>query len=166
MAVSKASYLKGLFSKAQALGKKVISSDFCLEIEGFEGTYLLCKQAPWPQISSAGEIELSGPLGMTMYQPQQVKVAQQGQVSFSEVTAGSIDQMLVDLIAQGGTFNCKVYEGVPTKYLRYKPLIECFLQMDNPDRDWENRSQPLLFSGTMFFHYFGEVVEGNSKDYA
>ena len=50
-------------------------------------------------------------------------------------------------------------------YLRYKRIEECFLQIDDPDRDWENRSQVLTFSGTMFYHYYGEVVSGNSSDY-
>ena len=96
---------------------------------------------------------------------QQIKVAQQGQISLYETVAGSIDNMLVDLITRGGTFNAKIYEGTPQKFLRAKRIVDCFIQMDNPDRDWENRSQVLTFSGTLFFHYFGEVLAGNSGDY-
>jgi hypothetical protein len=33
------------------------------------------------------------------------------------------------------------------------------MQMDAVDRDWENRSQILQFSGTLFYHYFGETYE-------
>ena len=73
--------------------------------------------------------------------------------------------MLVDIITNGGTFNAKIYEGTPSKYLRYKSIRDCFMKIDDTDRDWENRSQPLLFSGTMFYHYYGEVSEGNSTDY-
>jgi hypothetical protein len=32
---------------------------------------------------------------------------------------------------------------------------------DNPDRDWENRSQVTMVSGTLNFHYFGEKIPGN-----
>lgn len=172
MTVSNASYLKTFYDGTTALGAKVVNSDFCFEIEGFEGKYLLCKQAPWPELSPAGEIEIMTPLGATMWQPQQLKVALQGQISMYENIAGDIDQMLVDLITRNGTyangattFNAKIYEGTPKKFLRIKRIIDAFIQMDTPDRDWENRSQPLMFSGTIFYHYFGEVIAGNSKDY-
>lgn len=165
MAINKSAYLRELYQSTKALGEKVISSDFTMEIEGHEGKYLLCKQAPWPENSSQGEIEIPGPVGMTHYEAQQIKTAHQGQVSFYETTAGDIDKLLIDVIAGGGYFNAKIYEGTPDKYLRYKRIIDCFLQIDDPDRDWENRSQPLMFSGTMFYQYFGEVVEGNSTDY-
>lgn len=172
MTVSNANYLKGFYDATSALGAKVISSDFTFEIEGFEGNYLLCKQAPWPELSPAGEIEIATPLGATVWQPQQLKVAQQGPISMYETIAGSIDQMMVDLITRGGTyanggatFNAKIYEGTPQKFLRSKRIIDCFIQMDIPDRDWENRSQVLTFSGTLFYHYFGEVENGGSTDY-
>lgn len=172
MTVSNASYLKTFYDKTVAHGAKVISSDFTLEIEGFEDYWLLCKQAPWPELSSQGEIEIPTPLGSMMYQPQQIRTAQQGQISFYETVVGDIDNLMLELITQSGaysgarsTFNCKIYEGTPEKYLRYKRLIDCFVQLDTVDRDWENRTQPLMVQGTMFFHYFGETVEGNSSDY-
>jgi len=165
MTVSNAAYLKGFYDSTVALGAKVVSSDFTFEIEGFEAQYLLCKQAPWPELSPTGEIEISTPLGATMWQPQQLKVAQQGQISMYETVAGHVDQTLIGLITRRGLFNAKIYEGTPQKYLRAKRIIDCFLQMDVPDRDWENRSMPLLFSGTLFYHYFGEVIPGNSTDY-
>lgn len=165
MTVSNANYLKGFYDSTKAMGQKVVNSDFTLEIEGHEQTYLLARQCPWPVVAPAGEIEVPSPLGAALWEPQQIRVNHQGQVSLMEVTAGSIDQMLVDIITAGGTFNAKIYEGTPQKYLRYKRITDCFIQVDDPDRDWENRSQVLVFSGTMFFHYFGEVVEGNSSDY-
>lgn len=165
MTVSTAAYLKGHYDAARAIGAKAISSDFAFEIEGFEQNWLLCKQAPWPEISPAGEIEVPMPLGSTAWQPQQVKIAQQGQITLIETVAGNIDNMLIDIITKGGTFNAKVYEGTPQKYLRVKRIVDCFMQVDNPDRDWENRSQVLTFAGTLFFHYFGENGSGNSGDY-
>lgn len=165
MTISNAAYLKTFFDTTKALGAKVISSDFTLEIEGFEANYLLAKQCPWPEVSSAGEIEVSMPLGSAMWEAQQIKVNHQGAVSLMETVAGSIDNMLVGIIANGGKFNAKIYEGTPQKFLRAKRIVDCFIQMDDPDRDWENRSQILLFTGTMFFHYFGEVIAGNTGDY-
>lgn len=166
MTVSKASYLKGFYDTTKALGAKVISSDFTFEIEGFEQNYLLCKQAPWPELAPQGEVDVPTPLGAGMWQPQQVGVRQQGQVSFMETVAGSIDNMMINLISRGGVFNATVYEGTPQKFLRAKRIVDSFMQLDNPDRDWENRSQILIFSGTLFFHYFGEVIPGNSSNYS
>ena len=165
MTVSNSSYLKTFYDATKAIGQKVVNSDFTFEIEGFEQNYLLAKQCPWPDTSVAGEIEVPSPLGATLFEPQQIKVAKQGQVTFMETVAGSIDTMMVDIIARGGTFNAWIYEGTPTKYLRRKRIIDAFIQIDDPDRDWENRSQVLMFSGTMFYHYFGETENGNSADY-
>lgn len=165
MAQATGSYLKGFYDSSRALGAKAISSDFTMVIEGFEtsANYLLCKQAPWPILTPQGEIEISMPLGMNAFQPQQIKTGQQGQVSFYETRAGNMEQALIDILTGASEFNAKVYEGTPEDYLRYKVLHHCFFQMDPVDRDWENRSQPLLFTGTMFYHYFGEIVTGNAS---
>lgn len=55
-----------------------------------------------------GEIEIPMPLGSMMYQPQQIRIAYQGQISLLEDVACSDDQMLVNIIAKGGIFNAKV----------------------------------------------------------
>jgi len=82
-----------------------------------------------------------------------------------ETVAGTVDKLFLDLLTSGGTFNATVYEGTPTKFLRAKRLRSCFLVLDNPDRDWENRAQILLFQGTLFYSYYGEVISGNSIGY-
>lgn len=160
MAVSTGAVLQRLHNQTLAGGLKLVNADFALEIEGFEGNWLLCKQAPWPELSSGGEIEVSGPLGLGQFQPQQAKTHQQGAITMMENEAGQIDDMLLALLTAGNNarFNAKVYQGTPENYTYYKPIYDCFMQLDNPDRDWENRSQILLFNGTMFFHYFGEKV--------
>ncbi|MCK9394236.1 MAG: hypothetical protein M0Q44_01430 [Methylobacter sp.] len=165
MTLSIPAQLKGFHQTAKAIGAKAVSSDFALEIEGHEDSWMLIKQGPWAMLSTGGEIEVPMPLGAGMWQQQQAKVHQQSPVSLMETTVGSVDQLLVNLIASGGYFNAKIYEGTPQKYLRAKPIIDCFIQVDNPDRDWENRSQLLLVSGTIFFHYYGETIPGNSNDY-
>lgn len=157
--------LKAFHDTAKAVGSKAISSDFSFEIEGYEQFWMLCKQAPWPELSTAGEIEVAGPLGSATWEQQQAKTNQQGAISFMETTAGSIDKMLLQMISSGGKFNAKIYEGTPDKFLRAKRVTDCFLQLDNADRDWENRAQVLMFSGTLFFHYYGDVIPGNTNNY-
>lgn len=166
MTVSNTQYLKGFYDVTKALGAKIVSSDFTFEIAGFEQNYLLCKQAPWPEVSPEGEIEVSSPLGASYVQPQQIKIRHQGPVTFMETIQGSIDNMMVNLITSGGIFNATVYEGTPQRFLRAKKLVDCFIQLDDPDRDWENRAQILLFSGTLHYHYFGEIIPGNSENYS
>lgn len=165
MTVSVNKHLKGYYDKTKALGLKAVNSDFTLEIEGFEGMYLLAKQCPWPVTTVAGEIEVPTPLGVPIWEPQQIQPNKQGQVSLMETVDAPVDQMLVDIISSGGTFNAKIYEGTPDKFLRFKRITDCFIKIDDPDRDWENRTQLLMMTGTMFYHYYGEMEQGNSKDY-
>ena len=165
MTVSNDRYLKTFYTATQNLGYKEISSDFSLELVGYEEMYLLCSQAPDPTLTSAGEIEVPSVLGSSRFQPQQVKVAQQGSITFMETMKGHVSSTLLSIIADGGTFDATLYHGTPTSYLRKKQIWDCFLQLDNPDRNLDDRSQILKFSGTIFYHYFGEVSEGNSKDY-
>ena len=165
MAVSTPQQLKGFYDAIQAAGAKAINSDFALQIDGFEANWFLCKQAPWPVVAPAGEISVPGPLGIETWQPQQIKVGQQGQITLQETVAGTIDQMLIDIITSRAVFNAWIYEGTPQRFLRAKRVQDCFLQVDNPDRDNENRSQVLVFTGTMFFHYFGEIKPGNAAAY-
>ena len=155
MSVNTGPYLKTLYAGAAALGDAAVSSDAYFEIEGHEDLGLLIKQFPWPVLSSAGEIEVPLPMGMSKWQPQQTKVNQQGGVTLKETKAGHIAAFLEEVIASGGTFNAKVYEGEPNNYTRMCKIRDCFLVMDNPDRDFENRSQILMVSGTLFFHFFG-----------
>lgn len=166
MAVSTGALLKGFHDTAVAIGAKIISSDFTLEIAGFESMYLLTKQCPWPVLTPGEGIEIPTVLGAAMWQPGQAKFNQQGAITFGETVAGSVDNMLAKMLIGGGEFNAKIYEGTPTNYLRYKVIKKCFINCEPPDRDWENRTQPLLITGNIFFHYYGEVVEGNSKDYS
>ncbi len=166
MSVSHGLYLKNHYLATQQMGYREISSDFQLEIKGYEETSIwMCKQAPDPQIVPGGEIEIPMPLGATRFQPAQVKVAQQGAVALTETMRGHVSSMLLSIIADGGTFDCSLYAGTTKDYLWRKDMWDCFLQLDNPDRNWDNRTEVVTLSGTLFFHYFGEKFEGNSKDY-
>lgn len=156
MTVSTGDVLRDKFRAASALGDKAISSDAEMVIDGYEDMTILIKQFPMPVLSPGGEIEIPLPNGSTMWQPQQAKTALQGPITMMETTAGHISSMLIKLLTQGGKFNAKIYEGGRASPTRVLPLLSCFIQADTPDRDWENRSQPLLISGTLFYHYFGD----------
>lgn len=165
MTVSTGAFLKNFHDTTVALGAKVISSDFTIEIEGFEAMYMLTKQCPWPVLTTGEAIEVPTVLGSAIWEPGQIKANQQGAIAFQETVAGSVDNLLVSLLTKGGEFNAKIYEGTPQKYLSYKRIIKCSLNCEPVDRDWENRTQPLLITGNMFYHYYGEVVKGGSTNY-
>ncbi|WP_310610219.1 hypothetical protein [Limnohabitans sp.] len=160
---SSAAYLKQFYDATKAMGDSAITSDAMFEIEGFETIALLTPQFPMPVLTTFGEIELPGPLGTMMYQPQQTKIAHQGSVTLKETRAGHINDTMLRLLSSGrqGVFNAKIYEGTPENFYRAFRLYDCFFQLENPDRNWEDRSQPLKITGTLFFHYFGEVIPGN-----
>lgn len=154
--VKTAAYLKGIFNSTAALGDKVVSSDAFCEIEGFEQIGLLIKQFPWPELSPGGEIEVPMPNGSARWQPQQLRTHQQGPVTFMETQAGHVQAFMEQVIFNSGArFNAKIYEGTPEDYSRVCKIRDCFIQLDNPDRDWENRGQIMMIAGTLFFHYFG-----------
>jgi hypothetical protein len=161
MTVSTGAILKQAFDVQKALGDKSVSSDAMFVIDGFEETRMLFKQFPWPTLSPGGEIAVPQPNGGESWQPQQLKTNQQGQVTASETVKGHMAKFLEQVAAQGGKFNATVYEGTLEKYHRAVRLVDCFIQTDNPDRDWENRGQITQISGTMFFHFFGETLPGN-----
>lgn len=162
MALDNIDFLKGIYNTAKLLGDKSISSDATMEIEGYEGLLVLTKQFPWPTIGAAGEIDIAGPLGMSMFQPQQLKTAHQGPVTFEETTKGSIHAFMESVVARkGARFNATVYEGTPARFSRGYKLIDAFFVPDTPDRDMENRSQVTLISGTLFYHFFNETLPGN-----
>lgn len=162
MTVLAAQIQKGYYNQAQALGEKAISAEFAFEIEGHEGLYLLCKQAPHALLGPQGEIELPGPMGDVTYQPQGGKGGFQGPISFHETKAGSVQEFMREVMANGGVFNATLYEGMPDRYQRAHKYLNCFFVPDQGDRDWENRSQVFSISGTLFGHYYGDVIEGNA----
>lgn len=157
MTVSNAAYLKEVYDQTMALGDKAISSDFTVVIEGHEGLSVLFKQFPMPILSSAGEIEVPGPLGTKTWQPQQVSTALQGAVAMHETKAGDVRKMNAAILANGGRFNARVYEGTPTNNSGSCRIKNAFFVWDQQDRDVENRTQVVVQSGTVFFHYHGEA---------
>lgn len=157
MTVSTGAYMKSLYQQVTAMGAKAVNSDMAFEIEGMEGTWLLCKQAPWPVLSPAGEIAIPTPVGGETFQAQQLKTNMQGPIAFIETESGAVDAMLAQITGAGTYFNAKVYNGTPQNWTRYKLLEGCFLQIDGVDRDWENRSQVLTINGTLFYNYFGKT---------
>lgn len=161
MSVQSADYHKANYGVIRAMGAKAISSDATLQIVGYEAMWLLCKQFPHPVNGVTGEIEIPGPNGIAMWQPQQTKLNYQGPISMTETEAGHVSAFLSTNLAQGAKFDAWVYEGTPDRYTSRRRIVDAFIVPESPDRDWENRSQVLSITGTLFYHYFGDVEPGN-----
>lgn len=157
MTVSNEAYLKSVFDATTALGDKVVSSDAQMVIEGYDVLSPLIKQFPWPVLSSQGEIEVPGPMGTKTWQPQQVNTALQGPISFFETKLGQIQDMIRAINENGGRFDARIYEGTPENHSRSARIKKCFLVLDQSDRDFENRAQLMMVSGTIHYHYHGEA---------
>lgn len=161
MTVSSKEFLKGAYNATRLLGDKAITSDAVMVIDGFEQLQLLIKQFPWPELSSVGEIEVPMPMGAASWQPAQLKINQQGAISIMETVGGQVHDFSERVAASGGRFQATVYEGTPERFYRGLKLVDAFVTLDNPDRDFESRQQVLLVTGTIFFHYFGDKLPGN-----
>jgi hypothetical protein len=161
MAVSTGSYLQGIHSAVEATGRRAMNSDFALEIVGFESSWLLIKQAPWANLSSGEPVEVPMPMGGATWLGSQAKTNQQGAITLQETETGAADNLLFKLLMNGGKFDAYIYEGTPDRFVRRKQLRGCYLVTEPGDRDWENRSQALIVTGTLFYNYFGEDSQGN-----
>lgn len=156
MAVNTGAYLKRIYNNVKKLGDKSVSSDAVMIIDGFEDLSLLVKQFPWPVLTPQGEIEVPTPLGGAFFIPQQLDVHQQGAITIHETRDGAVAKMLEQINVNGGTFNATCYEGLPEDHTRRVPIYDCFMQIDKPDRDHENRGALTEYTGTLFYHFFGD----------
>jgi hypothetical protein len=157
MAMQGADYHRAIFNATKALGAKLNAAEATIQFVGFEQVALLCKQFPHPILQGGTEIEVAMPVGMHWEQSGQ-RTHQQGPIAFYETEGGTVRAFLAQLFTQGGKADAIVYEGTPERFTRRYRITDCQLSIDVPDRDWENKQQVLLVSGSMFFHYFGEEV--------
>ena len=163
MAVSRQRAINDIFRKTQAMGDHIISSDAEFVIEGYEDSALLAKNFPMPVLSAGDGIEVPMPMGVMGWQASQVEVAQQGAITFHETVYGHSVQLMRDLIRNGGTFNARVYEGTRESNLRSYGLVKCHIKLDPAERDWESKTQLMIYTGTLFYHYFGDMFDSDGN---
>lgn len=161
MAINTAAFMQDNFTLTRALGEKLNAGDATFSPDGFEGLYLLIKQFPHPIVSVRGEIMVPFAGGGDYPEAQPVKTDFQGPVTFLETVAGSAKQFFRDVLAAGGYFDGRIYEGTPDRHTRSYKIVRNFIVMDPSDRDWENKGQILQLTGTMFGNYFGVEAPGN-----
>lgn len=161
MTVSTGAFMAQSYGLVKALGNKSVNSDAMFVIDGYEQLRLLIKQFPWPVLSPGDAVEIATPMGGTAGQPSQVKTFLEGQVQIYETVRGDVDAFTRSILAQGGVFNASVYEGTMERYSRGVKIVNAWLTFDPVDRDWENRTQATVISGSLKYHYFGEAIPGN-----
>ncbi len=161
MAVSTGSYLQTMHDATEATGRHAMNSDFAFEIVGHEGSWLMTKQAPWAVLTAGEPAEAPMPMGGVTWVGTQAKTNQQGAIALHETETGAADDLLLKLLIAGGKFDAIIYEGTPDRFVRAKKYKGCYLVAEPVDRDWENRTQPMALTGTLFYNYFGEDIQGN-----
>ena len=65
------------------------------------------------------------------------------------------------MIANGGYFDARIYEGTPQRHIRSYLLRRCFINVTPTERDWENKASVMQISGTLTGSYFGNESPGN-----
>lgn len=174
MAVTRAGVMKGFHDKSRQMGDKRIAADYSFQIDGFENEWLLCKGMFWPDLTAGEGIEVPTALGGAMWQPSQVKFHQQSQVTFQETTAGHIQKLFDALLLNKQTisgfnqesgasrFNAWIYYGTPMDYIQRARIRDAFLTAEPIEVDWENRTQLVTVTATVYYHFYGEY-QGNGR---
>lgn len=160
MTVSRQSFHSDQFNLSQAIGDRIVASDFYFEIAGNEGIALLMPNFSIPFVTTGEPIEVPLPLGQVHWQQSQLVTNFQGPVQFQETVAGHIDEFTKIINSKGGSFEARIYHGSPDDYYRFWPLRKCMLKLEPADVDFGNRSSLLNVSGSLSYHYFGDVKKG------
>lgn len=160
--INTAEYHENNLNLTLALGDKLNAGDATFAPIGYEGLYLLVKQFPHPKISGGMEIEVAHAGGGSYYEQQPIDTKVQGGITLYETEAGTAQQFFRDVLAAGGFFDVRIYEGTPGRHTRSYQLERCFIKLDPTDRDWENRGMVLQMNGTFYGNYFGKEFPGNA----
>lgn len=161
MTVSTAQTLNSIYNATKAVGNPRVVSDATLDIDNFPGMYLTIKAFPWAVLSPGEPIEVPMPLGVMRALPGQTQVRKQGSIQLIETVTGASSAMLRTMIRNRGIFNAWLYEGTPERFVEAHRIIDAFIVAEPPDRSWEDNTVALTISGTIHFHYFGQITQGD-----
>lgn len=159
--INTATFHQNNFRLTQALGAKLNAGDATFQPIGFDGLYLLIKQFPHPTVAGGDSIEVPMAGGGVYLEQAPLRTAFEGPVSIHETEAGTAKQFFRDVLATGGYFNGRIFEGTPARFVRSYLVERCWIQIDTSDRDWENRGTLLTLTGTLRGNYFGDERPGN-----
>lgn len=151
------------FTKSQ--GDKIIDADAQLVVDGLEQYRLLFKEFPMPTPLTSGEAaETYTANGQKVWQATNANTAQQGSiVMYAYADAHDINFLSIVKNTLGGKFNATVYEGTLENHLRGYYIRDAILTLETPTRSLENKTQIFTFNGQLSYHYFDEVILGNTK---
>ncbi len=155
---------KEFFDEQIALGDVLSNANATMEIEGYGHLLVNTKSFSDVMPTATDGIEVYMPTGVLRKQVSQIKiVAESIPVTIYETTRGQVETMLENILTNGGTFNCTVYEGTPESYVWAKRYEKCYFTSDPIERSSENMTQAKEIIINMTAHYFGERLLGNKK---
>lgn len=166
MAVSKAPFAKEIFDNVGSMGDKIMGSDAQLVFEGYEEFALQIQGFPMPVYTPGEGAEVPMPMGLVRWQPTQGAIHQQGGITLQETVTGVTFKALAQILNNAGGVHrkAKIYEGTKDRFLRFYPIYESYITLESGERNWESRTQVLNLTGTLYYHYFGEIVTGGASN--
>lgn len=145
-------------------GEFLLQSIGMFVIRGLEDYRFLIKACPRPILTEgdpartkcAGGVEI-----VTRAQPENVY---EGQLSIIETEGGAVN-VLADWIAQreGGEIDADFYVGTPDNYTQVHELLACAIRFEPSDFDTDSRSEGVVISAPITYHYFGSNVKIGSN---
>jgi len=148
----------------------LMQPQYSIVVDGFEGSPLRCKPAPWPSNAAREAVEIAGAIGASQWQLQVPTVTGKGAIAIHEPAANSADPLLLEILTRCGQFGATLYQGMPDAFVCAKRIHGAFLILADSslaERDWhapQNRVHRLIINGMLHYHYFGEIIEPGRKE--
>lgn len=136
------------FQQFTGLGNIASPSDFIMEVDGMPDVGLLVKTFPIPYATVKGEKEIFLRYGLSVYQPQQLKLSHTGGISIQETEKGHLREFLRQKYKG---FSGRVIHGTKESPLLILPITKAFIMLEDPDADVEAVSTGMVVSGSIFF---------------
>lgn len=155
-AVTYQDYFKD-YQTARAMGAAMLASNAMLVPEARPDFALLIKSFPkfLPTLNDPAEVNYGGGLQSTVASVP--KTSFEGSLTFIETDTGK-GLEFAEWIAIVGDTDFIFYDGRVDRYIRAHRYHGCKVTFDVGEIDSENRSQILMYNGTIKGHYFGQAA--------
>lgn len=162
-AVTYQDYFKD-YQTARAMGAAMLASNAMLVPESRPDFALLIKSFPkfLPTLNDPAEVNYGGGLQSTVASVP--KTSFEGSMTLIETDTGK-GLEFAEWITIVGDTDFLLYDGRADRYIRVHRYYGCKVTLDVGEIDSENRSQILMYNGTIKGHYFGQTANlGKTSD--
>lgn len=156
-AVTYQDYFKD-YQTAKAMGAAMLASNAMLVPEARPDLALLIKSFPKfiTTLNDPAEVNYAGGLQATV--PSVPKTSFEGSLSVIETDTGK-GLEFAEWITLVGSADFLLYDGRSDRAMRVHRYLDCKVTLDVGEIDSENRSQILMYNGTIKGAYFGKTAD-------